>query len=108
MDWTYLQTPQFTISNLPADITAKRQPTNEEALPHLSLTVRNGAVTDTEITLSDLPSDFEHKLHDILRGRNVHEVRDWRTLFNQAGLGTTQSYAFADWLQGMLPAPPSA
>ena len=74
-------------------------------MPHINLKVRNGAVVETDISLTDIPTDFKHKLGKVLDQQKVHEIQDWYAMFNRAALGSMQSNAFAQWLQEMLPAP---
>jgi len=104
LDWTYAQTPQFTISNIPFDDTESKS-NNIPGLPRLSLTVRNGAITGTEIDLPDLPMGQKNSLTNILMGSKLHEIPSWHGLFHAAGVKTVQAGAFVHWLEDMLPAP---
>ena len=106
-EWTYGQTPQFTISNRPSDNEAPRMPAIP-GLPYLSLTVRNGTIASTEVDLPDLPMGQKNSLKNVMRDLKLHELPGWHGVFNAAGVKTAQAGAFVHWLEDMLPVPGSS
>ncbi|KAF2765718.1 hypothetical protein EJ03DRAFT_377554 [Teratosphaeria nubilosa] len=96
-EWTYLQTPQFTISKEPewfADL-----------IPHL--TVRNGAIAGGHIW--DPQTSEIITLSETILGRRIHEVSEWSSALDEilrdkvADCARTEK--LAKWLQRMLPPP---
>jgi lipoate-protein ligase A len=78
LEWTYLQTPQFTFSsrsnnNKDATVATTRN------FPLIEFTARFGVVTECNIQLTpSSPSIGENLL-----GKRLHEIADWETLLPQ-------------------------
>ncbi|KAK6430584.1 hypothetical protein LTR95_013262 [Oleoguttula sp. CCFEE 5521] len=93
--WTFLQTPQFTLSSTPLpgtkpDASAILDP----AVASIDLTVRYGAITAAKILLSSPPGSIL-TTGDSLIGERVHEITDWQ----QAVPAPTDASFAASWQQ---------
>ncbi|CAK4026781.1 lipoate- ligase A [Lecanosticta acicola] len=98
-DWTFLQTPQFTIS------------TRSQAVldVDLELTVRYGAVTNASLTV-DRDSGAAAAVSDLrggIIGQKIHEIVDWGAAFGPEldKLDTWRRERLLKWLESMLPKP---
>ncbi|CAK1362558.1 putative lipoate-protein ligase A [Cercospora beticola] len=93
LDWTYLQTPQWSMSS------------SDDVVPgvKLDLSVRYGAVNGASLKLGDSSRDISQALKDV----KVHEVSDWASVMRpalaQAGIESTQETSLYRWLNTMLP-----
>lgn len=103
-EWIYDATPQFTISSRPVDIDGKTT-TDMPGAPFMSLTVRNGAITATEVELPGLPLGQKNSLKNVLKDVKLHQIPSWHTPFEVAGVRTEHTHAFVHWLEDMLPLP---
>ncbi|EMC97601.1 hypothetical protein BAUCODRAFT_59017, partial [Baudoinia panamericana UAMH 10762] len=93
LDWTYLQTPQFTISNS-ADTSAQLA---------LELTVRNGLLHSGAIMRRH--EARQTALSDRSRGGKLHDISSWREALPAmfSGLDRDELERLSTWLQQMLP-----
>lgn len=71
LEWTYLQTPQFTFNS-------HSNATNLD-LPLIEFTARFGVITECNVQLT--PSS--PSIGGDLVGKRLHEIADWRTLLPQ-------------------------
>ena len=72
LEWTYLQTPQFTF-NSHANVA------DDLDIPLIEFTARFGVITECNIQLTcSSPSIGEE-----LIGKRLHEIADWRSLLPQ-------------------------
>ncbi|WPG98553.1 Putative lipoyltransferase/lipoate-protein ligase [Acrodontium crateriforme] len=94
MEWTYLQTPQFSISS-------KSEDTKD---PDLELSVRFGALNTGSLKASRLQSG-EISLPEQSIGHKVHEMKSWDEALDPmlAGLDKSQRQKLTTWLDKMLP-----
>ncbi|KAK5171329.1 uncharacterized protein LTR77_004473 [Saxophila tyrrhenica] len=101
LEWTYLQTPQFTLAN-----------SNEVSRPvNIDLTVRHGVVTDASIapTASDPSLQERTSLNENLVGLTLHKVTNWQDELSDSlkALPSEEGRRFVvDWLSKMLPSIP--
>ena len=99
LDWTYLQTPQFSISTA-SDATMIR---------HVDLSVRNGALTEGSFGGYDSSKGPRTDLPEALKGRILHEVLAWNSFMETWRQGTDSTASGTDatkvgrWLRKMLP-----
>ncbi|KAI7508024.1 hypothetical protein KC347_g6438 [Hortaea werneckii] len=96
LEWTYLQTPQFTVSNA----------SDKEARIHFELSVRNGAINGG---FAYEVGEEQHKI-DISPstiGQRLHEIQDFDSFVSRAfpTLGALESHQLSAWLHRMLPSP---
>lgn len=97
MDWTYLQTPQFTIS------------TKSQAVldVDLTLTVRYGAITGATLTVGHDTgaSSTATELSGNIIGHKIHETASWEAAFGTEldQLDLSQRTRLCEWLDQMLP-----
>ncbi|KAI7544015.1 hypothetical protein KC331_g7055 [Hortaea werneckii] len=96
LEWTYLQTPQFTLSNA----------SDSEARTHLELSVRNGAINGGfayEVGEDQLKIDVSPGTI----GQRLHEVQDFGSFVSSAfpTVDATANSQLSAWLQRMLPNP---
>ncbi|KAI6886769.1 hypothetical protein KC363_g7081 [Hortaea werneckii] len=96
LEWTYLQTPQFTVSNA----------SDKEARMHFELSVRNGAINGG---FAYEVGEEQHKI-DISPstiGQRLHEIQDFDSFVSRAfpTLGALESHQLSAWLHRMLPSP---
>jgi len=119
-EWTYLQTPQFTLSNKPEDIVS------ETAAPaslrpgtvrtrcvesgdkranifvQFHMDVKHGAAIDIRLELDGVTRQGAAALGHITEKHKLHEIQDWPLLFEQAGLVNKEAISMAQWVQKML------
>ena len=120
-EWTYAQTPQFTLSNrldggalsdsLQTGVVRyqgllPRLITSDHAQVHLN--VKNGTTTDLEIELEGVTAEHCAALLEMLEKCPLHGVHDWPLLFHNAGLGNGEAIGMARWVRSMLPVPGQA
>ncbi|KAI6805462.1 hypothetical protein KC332_g13898 [Hortaea werneckii] len=96
LEWTYLQTPQFTVSNA----------SDSEARTQFELSIRNGAINGG---FAYEVGEDQHKI-DIspsTMGQRLHEIQDFDSFVSQAfpALGALESHQLSAWLHRMLPSP---
>lgn len=72
LEWTYLQTPQFTFNSHSHSYAA----TEHNALPLIEFTARFGVITECNVQLT--PSS--PSIGEALIGKPLHEIADWRSL----------------------------
>ncbi|KAI5360051.1 putative lipoyltransferase/lipoate-protein ligase [Septoria linicola] len=93
LDWTYLQTPQWSISSKNA---------NPPGLD-LDLSVRYGAINSAVLEIERRASDIT----EALVGRKVHEITGWSAVMEPVlkgqSLGRGKSESLGNWLNKMLP-----
>ncbi|KAG2162323.1 hypothetical protein JADG_002062 [Aureobasidium aubasidani] len=104
LDWTYLQTPQFTFSDLPL------RPEQKEGEIDYSdakfrLDVRYGAVTGCQLKTKGATTQQSERLAQILEKQHLHEIKDWEAVFREAGSETKEAINMAKWVQSMLSIP---
>lgn len=102
LDWTFLQTPQFTVSSR-GNGTPGSHGFVDAAVPEIDMTVRYGAITESRIAL-----DGEAKAGEALIGQRLHEITDWRTVLPQLATESSsesnrQWESAVAWLQKMFP-----
>ncbi|EGP83098.1 unnamed protein product [Zymoseptoria tritici ST99CH_3D1] len=96
LEWTYLQTPQFTISTESVkDLNA-----------NLELSVRNGVVNGVSLSYkaSGTSSTSQDDL-DGLIGCKIHEIEHWGAVMDRAlsGMDSAEKSSVVAWLNKMLP-----
>ncbi|THX75153.1 hypothetical protein D6D05_06627 [Aureobasidium pullulans] len=104
LDWTYLQTPQFTFSDLPL------RPEQKEGEIDYSdakfrLDVRYGAVTGCQLKTKGATTQQSERLAQILEKQHLHEIKDWEAVLKEAGSETKEAIDMAKWVQSMLSIP---
>nr|OQO22241.1 hypothetical protein B0A51_10354 [Rachicladosporium sp. CCFEE 5018] len=104
-EWTFLQTPQFTLSSTPLlgkkpDASAMLNPSHAS----VDLTVRYGAITAVDVLLRSTRG-LTLSMGDSLIGQRVHEITEWQqSLPAPADASLTASWKQATaWLSRMLP-----
>ncbi|KAK4901615.1 hypothetical protein LTR27_001387 [Elasticomyces elasticus] len=92
-DWTFVQTPQFTIST-------KAEPSINS---DMELTVRNGAISGG--TLCKRNGEKILDLSEQLQGQRVQDVDSWSVTVSNMfeGIATAEARTLAAWLDTMLP-----
>jgi hypothetical protein len=96
MDWKYLQTPQFTLSNA----------TYERHDPLIELTVRHGIITGSSVTREG-GVDVSTTSIDDLKGQKLHDIESWGSALETtlAAFDSREKASVVNWLEWMLPAP---
>lgn len=95
LEWTYLQTPQWSINS------------KDDAIPDakLDLSVRYGAINGASLEKDGPVEDIS----EALVGLKVHEVSNWEEIvkptMQKAGLDATKQSTLGLWLNKMLPLP---
>lgn len=94
LEWTYLQTPQFTFSS-------HSDAADNQSLPLIEFTARFGVITQCNIQLT--PSS--PSIGDDLVGNRLHEISDWRSLVPQPqSIEDQQKWeAAVEYLERVLP-----
>lgn len=102
LEWTYLQTPQFTFSSRgTADAPVDRLPGDHDA-PLVEFTARYGVVTQCNIQLTPESSS----IGDGLVGKRLHEIADWTAMLAQPESGSHHGQRWTEvteYLQRVLP-----
>ena len=101
LDWTFLQSPQFTVSSR-GNGTPGIESFVDTTVPEIEMTVRYGAITECKIAL-----DEDSEVGKSLVGQRLHEITDWRAALAQpmtTSSTTKQQWEIASaWLQKMFP-----
>lgn len=94
LDWTYLQTPQFTLSNR----------LDTDAPVDLELTVRHGTITAAAVrSRDDSATGFAFDV-DKMTETKLHCISSWNEVFeSQASLPLFQRSYLEQWMQRILP-----
>lgn len=121
LEWTFIQTPQFTFSNrLEGDDVSKESihgpstsakvvmthPTrkyNTESNLQIHLDIKHGAITSVDLQAHDEDPESIDALYRSLDSQHLHEIRDWCKTFTNAGLESGESMELARWVQRVLP-----
>ncbi|KAK7542256.1 uncharacterized protein J3D65DRAFT_664662 [Phyllosticta citribraziliensis] len=116
LDWTYLQTPRFTLSVPPEsenddEPAPQTEPTGLSPSTRIFLNVRHGVLEDGS-TVS-LPTSTGPVTLAMQQGRALHQIADWRPLLlagasdadqRSSAVSPSDVDAVAAWLARMLPA----
>jgi lipoate-protein ligase A len=102
LEWTYLQTPQFTFSSW------SNNNNNNDTIaatiknfPLIEFTARFGVVTECNIRLT--PSS--PSIGESLLGKRLHEISDWESVLPQPRTAEDRQYWMdaVEYLQHVLP-----
>ncbi|KAI4729014.1 hypothetical protein E4T49_03128 [Aureobasidium sp. EXF-10728] len=104
LEWTYMQTPQFTFSDLPL------KPEQKEGEIDFSdakfrLDVRYGAVTGCQLKTRGITTQQSDRLAQLLEKKHLHEIKDWDAIFEEAASESAEAKQMAKWVQSMLSIP---
>jgi lipoate-protein ligase A len=103
LEWTYLQTPQFTFSSEPLNEVVKA-PMDK---PKLTLNAKHGSILSCQwFQRGEAVADavISDELQQALSGRKIHEIKDWSSLF-QEHVPFAQAQDMTASLKRMLPPP---
>ena len=67
------------------------------------MNVKNGLITELHLNIKDASQEQAEVLGQHVDKLQVHEIRDWPMLFNDAGLNSAEAVDLAKWIQKMLP-----
>jgi lipoate---protein ligase len=88
-EWIFEQTPGFVVSTKPLESEKGfSPPTSATGLPEgadVFLRVKNGIMQEVEVGPSNgegVASQDKERLRSQLRGRKLHEISDWKTIFD--------------------------
>lgn len=104
LDWTYLQTPQFTFSSRKTDDDSRERPPLPDFVPSdasARFTARNGTITEADITdgySKDLGNS--ESISSTLVGKKLHEIEDWQAVLLQPH--SLQHQGIAQWLNTLF------
>ena len=110
-EWKFEQTPGFVVSNKPV-LSEKgfSPPTDTAGLPegaNVFLRVKSGTMQEVEVSLSNEEAaamQENEQVRSRLKGRKLHEISDWRALFDGLDAWTHPAAGrLVDWLSEMLP-----
>ncbi|THW28732.1 hypothetical protein D6D23_01716 [Aureobasidium pullulans] len=104
LDWTYLQTPQFTFSDLPLK-PEQKEGEIDYSDAKFRLDVRYGAVTGCQLKTKGATAQQNERLAQILEKQHLHEIKDWEAVFKEADSETKEAVDLAKWVQSMLSIP---
>jgi lipoate---protein ligase len=110
-EWIFEQTPGFVVSTKPRESEKGfSPPTSATGLPEgadVFLKVKNGIMQEVEISPSngeESPSQEKERLRSQLRGRKLHEISDWKAIFDGADAGMNpRSGRLSEWFSEMFP-----
>jgi lipoate---protein ligase len=110
-EWIFEQTPAFVVSTRPLESEKGfSPPTSATGLPegaNVFLRVKNGIMQEVEVTHSNgegPPSQEKEQLRSQLRGRKLHEISDWKTIFDGVDPGMNpRSGRLGEWFSEMFP-----
>lgn len=69
------------------------------------LDVRYGAVTGCQLKTKGATTQHSNRLLQLLEKKNLHEIKDWETVFAEAGADPREAMDMAKWVQSMLSIP---
>lgn len=73
-------------------------------LPKIHMNVKNGVFTSVDIDINGVDTEKCHAFGQMLVDkRNLHEIQDWPSQFEEAGLGNKEALDLAHWISKMLP-----
>jgi lipoate-protein ligase A len=87
LEWTYLQTPQFTFSTHETEQDDRERPALPATVPadtRMEFTAKHGAVTEAQLTLDG--EDPSAETQQDLVGKQIHTIKDWQTVVRSAPL----------------------
>jgi lipoate---protein ligase len=110
-EWIFEQTPAFVVSTKPLESEKGfSPPTSATRLPEgadVFLKVKNGIMQEVEISYSNgegPPSQEKERLRSQLRGRKLHKISDWKTIFDGADAGMNPRFGrLGEWFSEMFP-----
>ncbi|KAG9992956.1 hypothetical protein KCU78_g19137, partial [Aureobasidium melanogenum] len=104
LEWTYMQTPQFTFSDLPLK-PEQKEGEIDYSDAKFRLDVRYGAVTASQLKTKDSTTQQSEHLAQLLEKKHLHEITDWEALFKEAASESAEAKEMARWVQSMLSIP---
>jgi hypothetical protein len=110
-EWIFEQTPAFVVSTRPLESEKGfSPPTSATGLPegaNVFLRVKNGIMQEVEVSHSNgegPPSQEKEQLRSQLRGRKLHEISDWKTIFDGVDPGMNpRAGRLGEWFSEMFP-----
>jgi lipoate-protein ligase A len=110
-EWIFEQTPGFVVSTKPLESEKGfSPPTNATGLPegvNVFLRVKNGIMQEVDVSLSngeEAASQEKERLRSQLRGRKLHEISDWKTIFDGMDAKMNPSSGrLIEWFSEMFP-----
>ena len=93
LDWTYLQTPQFTISNK----------SDADSLVDLELTVRHGAIVKSAIERREGSGDANTVELGGADSNKLHRMSSWDAILEKHALDMKEGKDLAEWLHRIIP-----
>lgn len=67
------------------------------------MNVKNGLITELHLNTDDASQEQAQALGQHVDKLQVHGIRDWPMLFNDAGFHSAEAVDLAKWIQKMLP-----
>ncbi|KAG9523727.1 hypothetical protein KCV07_g2238, partial [Aureobasidium melanogenum] len=104
LEWTYMQTPQFTFSDLPLK-PEQKEGEIDYSDAKFRLDVRYGAVIASQLKTKDSTTQQSEHLAQLLEKKHLHEITDWEALFKEAASESAEAKEMARWVQSMLSIP---
>ncbi|KAH0170658.1 hypothetical protein KCU67_g2535, partial [Aureobasidium melanogenum] len=104
LEWTYMQTPQFTFSDLPLK-PEQKEGEIDYSDAKFRLDVRYGAVTASQLKTKVSTTQQSEHLAQLLEKKHLHEITDWEALFKEAASESAEAKEMARWVQSMLSIP---
>ncbi|KAJ9663945.1 hypothetical protein H2201_005427 [Coniosporium apollinis] len=107
LDWTFLQTPQFTFSSHPTEEDDRERPDLPVAA-RVYLKARFGAISESFVSWADSSSsavDPSDRLRLDLQDQKLHEIHDWTAVVEKASgpQNARAGSALGAWLTRMFP-----
>jgi lipoate-protein ligase A len=109
-EWVFEQTPGFVVSTKPLESDKGfSPPKSATGLPEgadVFLRVKNGIMQDVEVGSSNggVASQEKERFRSQLRGRKLHEISNWKTIFDRGDARVNPSSGrLVEWLSEMFP-----
>ncbi|KAH0238571.1 hypothetical protein KCV06_g433, partial [Aureobasidium melanogenum] len=102
LEWTYMQTPQFTFSDLPLK-PEQKEGEIDYSDAKFRLDVRYGAVIASQLKTKDSTTQQSEHLAQLLEKKHLHEITDWEALFKEAASESAEAKEMARWVQSSNP-----
>ncbi|KAG9716621.1 hypothetical protein KCU73_g15587, partial [Aureobasidium melanogenum] len=94
LEWTYMQTPQFTFSDLPLK-PEQKEGEIDYSDAKFRLDVRYGAVTASQLKTKVSTTQQSEHLAQLLEKKHLHEITDWEALFKEAASESAEAKEMA-------------
>ncbi|OCL05677.1 hypothetical protein AOQ84DRAFT_379342 [Glonium stellatum] len=105
LEWTYSQTPQFTLSSHPVDEDSREMaPRTVPFSTRIDLKVQHGVITESLVQGPAIAAEKLKQIQSRLQNQKLHDIKNWNHLLTTDHSSSAQEIdAIATWLGAMMP-----